>query len=371
MPLKVLAISSYTGSRVSVRPEGEMLIELARLGVDVTVMTQGDAEYVSRFREAGVGVIDFHPRRKLAWSAIRRIRAELKAGGYDIVYCFNGKAIANTAWAALGLAVRFVTYRGQTGNISRFDPTCYLTHLHPRVDGIICVANAVRDDVLRESRLGPGRIVTIYKGHDPAWYADVRPADLATVGIPRGERTIVCVANARPRKGLPVMVDAFHRLDAHGWHLLLIGSGIDGDAGLRARIENGAAAGRIHIAGFRNDVLDLVAACDISVMPTIKREGLPKTVIESMALSLPVVVTDSGGSPELVVEGETGYVVPAGDAAALASALGRLVADEDLRQRMGRAGRSYLFDHFTTGQTAAQMLAYFSRLMRRGEPSGG
>ncbi len=362
MTLKVLAISAYTGSWVSVRPEGEMLIGLSKAGADVTVMTQGDAGYVPRFRDNGIRVIDFHPRRKLAWSAIRRIRAELLAGGHDVVYCFNGKAIANTVWAAIGLPVRVVTYRGQTGNISRWDPSCYLTHLHPRVDAIICVANAVREDVMRESRLGPGRIVTIYKGHDPAWYEGIRPADLAGVGIPAGARVVVCVANARPRKGVPVMIDAFHRTRTPDWHLLLVGSGIEGDRDLAARIAAGPAAGRIHIAGFRDDVLNLVAACDISVLPTIKREGLPKTVIEAMALELPVIVTDCGGSRELVVEGETGLVVPAADVGALARAMERLIADEALRTSMGRAGRAHLFRHFTSEQAGALTFAFLRSL---------
>lgn len=368
MTLKVLAISSYTDTWNSVRPEAEMLIALAQAGASVTLMTQGDAEYASRFMEAGVKLIDYHPKRKFSWAAITRIRRELKAGGYDALYCFNNLAIANSVWAALGLPVKLITYRGQTGNISRWDPSCYLTHLHPRVDAIICVAEAVRTDLLAQSRLGPQRIVTIYKGHEPQWYADVTPADLTHLGLPAGAPVVICVANARPRKGVPVLLEAFHNLAKNdlaenNWQLLLVGGGMDSPE-FQALIKSGAAAARIHAVGFRRDVLKLVAASHIGVLPTIKREGLPKTVIEAMALGLPVVVTDSGGSRELVVEGQTGYVVPAGDADALAAALAKLMGNQEQRQAMGQAGREHLFSHFTSRQAGEQTYRFLLALCR-------
>lgn len=335
-----------------------MLVALAAAGAEVTVMTEGDSGYVGRIREAGLGVIDFHPLRKFSWSAIRRIRAELKSGAFDVVYCFNNMAIASTVWAAIGLPVKMVTYRGQTGNISRWDPSCYLTHLHPRVDGIICVSNAVRDDLLQQSSLGRGRIVTVYKGHEPEWYADVAPADLTAFGIPADAPVIICAVNARPRKGVPVLIEAFHRIPANPWHLLLVGVDMDSPE-YRALIAAGPAADRIHGYGYRTDVLSLVAASRIGVLPTLKGEGLPKTVIEAMALGLPVVVTDSGGNRELVVEGETGFVVPPGDAGALAGALAALMADDARCRRMGASARDYLFRHFRSALSGSQTLDFF------------
>ena len=200
--MKILIISSYKDTWNSVRPEAEIFIGLVKLGVDVTLMTQGDAEYVPRFEENGVKIIDFHPSKKLQWSSIKRIRAELKRGDFDLCYMFNNKAIANGLFASIGLPIKMISYRGQTGNISKYDPTCYLTHLNPRLDGISCVANAVRDDLRAQSSLPKICITTIYKGHSLDWYKDV-PVDLAQFGIPDGAFTVVCVANDRPRKGVP------------------------------------------------------------------------------------------------------------------------------------------------------------------------
>ena len=228
--MKLLIISSYKDTWNSVRPEAEIFIGLAKLGVDVTLMTEGDAEYVPRFKENGVKIIDFHPRKKFQWSAIKRIRAELKHGQYDALYMFNNKAITNGLFAAIGLPVKTISYRGQTGNIYWYDPTSYLTHLHPRLDAIICVANAVRDDLYKHSRLPKNRITTVYKGHSLDWYQD-QPADLSEFGIPEGAFVVGCVANDRPRKGLPVLLQASHILPKDKEiYFLLVGSGMDSDA---------------------------------------------------------------------------------------------------------------------------------------------
>src|SRR5262245_48149954 len=108
--MRVLFISSHRDSLTSVRPEAELFIGLARAGVAVTVMTQADSVYAQRMRQAGIAVKDFEPRAKLDPGAVRRIRAELKADGYDVVQMFNNKAIANGLLAALGLPVKAVTY---------------------------------------------------------------------------------------------------------------------------------------------------------------------------------------------------------------------------------------------------------------------
>lgn len=362
MPLKLLIISSYKDTWNSVRPEAEMFIGMAQLGVDVTLMTQGDAEYVPRFREQGVKIIEYHPRKKFQWSAIRRIRHALRAGEYDAAYMFNNKAITNGLFAAIGLPVKMVSYRGQTGNIYRHDPTSYLTHLHPRLNGIICVANAVRDD-LRERVFCPQEnVVTVYKGHDLNWYQDA-PADLAQFGIPNDAFVVGCVANDRPRKGLPVLLEATRELPADSnIHVLLVGGGMDAPH-IAQLIAHSPMKDRIHVAGFRKDAPALIAACDVSVLPSLKREGLPKTVIEAMAYGVAPIVSDTGGSAELVADGESGMVVQPGDAEGIAAAIHRLWQDPQACKAMGSRARERIAAQFNTQQSAVQTTLYFERLV--------
>ena len=362
MSLKLLVISDYTDTLNSVRPEAEMLIGMVGLGVDLTLMTQANAEYVPRFLDQGVKIIDFHPRKKLEWLAIRRIRAELIQGTYDAVYLFNNKAITNTLFAAIGLPIKTVSYRGQTGNIYRYDPSAYLTHLHPRLNGILCVANAVRDDLYKHSFLPKHRIQTVYKGHDLNWYQNAA-ADLTQFGIPKGSFVIGCVANNRPRKGVPMLLAATrHMTKNNNIHLLLVGSGMDSTE-IQLQIQSSPMASRIHIAGFRRDAPEIIAACNVAVLPSIKREGLPKTVIEAMVHGVPTVVTDTGGSAELVLDTETGFVVRPKDSEQLSGALLKLSQNKTLCEEMGRKAKQRIHEKFHTAQSAFQTKQYLERLI--------
>jgi glycosyltransferase involved in cell wall biosynthesis len=359
MSLKILIISSYTDTWNSVRPEAEIFIGMAKLGADVTLMTEGDAEYVPRFKENGVKIIDFHPKKKFQWSAIKRIRAELKRGQYDAVYMFNNKAITNGLFASIGLPVKTVSYRGQTGNIYWYDPTSYLTHLHPRLNAIICVAKAVRNDLYKHSRLPKDHIVTVYKGHSLDWYQD-QPADLSEFNIPADAFVVGCIANDRPRKGLPTLLQASQRLPKDSnIHFLLVGNGMDSEH-IASLIQASPMRERIHVAGHRKDAPALIAACSASVLPSIKREGLPKTVIEAMAYGIAPIVSNTGGSAELIEDGLSGIEVQPGDVDAIATAIETLWRDPELCERMGRAARERIAQNFSTEQSAKDTLQFLN-----------
>ncbi|WP_341502690.1 glycosyltransferase family 4 protein [Gallaecimonas sp. GXIMD4217] len=352
--MKVLVVSSYKDTWNSVRPEAEMLIGLADHGVELEVMTQGDADYVSRFREAGVKAHPYHPTKKFSLEAISRIRRVLREGRFDAVYSFNNKAIANVNLAALGLPVKVLTYRGQTGNISKWDPSCYLTHLSPRVDRIVCVSKATRDDLQQHVWGNRNKVCAVYKGHDLAWYQE-QQADLGQFGIPEGAFVVGSVANARPRKGLPVLMAATHDLPKDSdIHLLLVGGGMDTPE-VKALIDASPMKDRIHLAGFRKDAPAIIAACDVSVLASTKREGLPKTVIEAMVYGVAPIVSNTGGSAELIEDGVSGIEVQPGDAAAIAAGIQRLYQDRELCERMGQAARGRIDSHFNVRQSSAEL----------------
>jgi glycosyltransferase involved in cell wall biosynthesis len=237
-----------------------------------------------------------------------------------------------------------------------------LTHLHPRLDAIICVANAVRDDLHSQSRLPKENIVTVYKGHSLDWYQD-QPADLSEFGIPSDGFVVGCVANDRPRKGLPVLLEASKLLPQDkDIYFLLVGNGMDSDH-IQALIQESPMAERIKVAGHRKDAPALIAACDVSVLPSIKREGLPKTVIEAMAYGTAVIVSATGGSAELIVDGESGIRVEPGDANAIASGITTLEEDRELCARMGEAGKNRILTHFSTEKSALDTLEFLNKLV--------
>lgn len=347
------------------RPMTATIIGLRKKGVEVSVMCPASAPRFETLRASGIPMIDFAPQRSLDFSAIRMIRAELQRERYDILHVFGNRAITNAILAARTQPVRLITYRGIVGNLSFLDPIAWLRYLNPRIDRIVCVAEAVRRFFLEMRpallRVPPERLVTIYKGHDLSWYRD-EPADLRQFEIPPDAFVIGCVANIRPRKGIEVLVDAVGLLATEpNVHLLLVGN-MESET-LRERIEASPARMRIHLAGYRADAPALMAACDVFVLPSLKREGLPRAVIESMAYRTPPIVTNCGGSPELVEDGVSGLVVPPGDARAIAEAVRQLRADPEGRKKMGEAARERIRQRFNIAETIRQTLALYQSLL--------
>jgi|CXWL01.1.fsa_nt_gi glycosyltransferase involved in cell wall biosynthesis len=362
MTLKVLFITNYDKPGIhNIRPEAEMIIGLKRRGVDVEVMTPRRCPWGERLVAAGIPVHDFVPRRKFSLEAVRFIRRVLREGRHDIVHLFNNKAIVNGILASIGLPVKVVTYRGQTGNISRWDPVCYFTHLSPKVDRIICVAEAVRESLLNVV-YDPRKLVTIYKGHELEWYSDTRPADLTELGVPPGAFTLCCVANNRPRKGADVLIAAAGLLPPGlPVHILFIGLGMDQEP-IRSLAAASPLSRNLHLFGHRESVLGIVAACQAAVLPATKREGLPKTVIEAMVHGVTPIVTTTGGSAELVEDGVSGLVVPPGNARALADAILRLYGNPEENRRMGARARERIGERFRLETAVTQHLQVYQDL---------
>lgn len=359
--MKILFIGDYDMAEHNIRPEAEMIIGLRRRGHDIEVMTKAACAYAAKMRAHGIVVHDFTPEKKISWRAIRVIRETLMAGRHDVVHLFNNRAIVNGIIAAWRLPVRVVNYRGQSGNVSRLNPSCYLSHLSPRVDRIVCVADAVRRS-LAAAGVPERKLVTIYKGHDPAWYADIGPTDLSKLGIPEDAFVICCVSTNRPRKGVPSLLAAVKLLPADlPWHLLLIGGGMDSDE-IRRLLPAGEPGDRYHLFGHVDDVLPIVASCQATVLPALRREGLPKTVIESMALGVPAIATRTGGSPELIVDGESGVLVTPGDAHGIAAAIASLAADPARARRIGANGRRRIAEHFNLQDSIAAHEALYREL---------
>ena len=360
--LRALVVSDF-GHFLSARPEAEIFLGLHRAGVAVDAMTGAGSEYARRFREAGMRVVDFLAPPGIRRSAVRRIREELVRGNHQVLFLLNNDAIRNGVWAAVGLSVKVVAYRGVVGNVHPWDPTAWLKILHPRIDRVVCNAEAVAASVRRSLVLRRGRVLAIPRGHDLAWYEGVRPAGRAGLGVPEGAFAVAAIANARKVKGLRYLLEATY-LVRRPIHLVLIGRDLDPPA-FRRLVEESPMRERIHVLGYRDDPLPVTAACDALVLPSLS-EGHPKAVIEAMCLGRPVVITDIPGPREIVVGGEDGRVVPPRDPAALAAALDGLAADPDGARRMGESARERIRTSFRHEDTVRAYRALVEELA--GEP---
>jgi len=341
--MKILIISNYKDAINSVRPEGELFIGLQRLGFQLTIMTQADAPFIANFKKAGIEIIDFHPTKKISLSAIRFIRKKLKIGNYDILHSFNSKAISNGNFAAIGIPVKVLVYRGVIGGSAWYAPNSYLKHLHPRVDGITAVSKAVQKYLQQQCFWNPQKVTQFYKGQNLAWYEGVRPADLKEFGIPKNEFVVACIANNRTWKGIRYLIQSAQYLPPNlPIHFLLIGRKMDTQENLTL-IANSPYSTHFHLAGYRSDVLELLAASNAYIQPSNKnREGLGKAILEAMSLGTPPIVTDSGGPPEFVAHGISGLIVPTKNPKAIAQSIIQLFDNVPFRNKIGKAAKQVI-----------------------------
>lgn len=345
-------------------------MELARnFGYRITLMTHREgASYLDELEAAGVRIIDWHPTRKFSNAERDRLREELHTGGYDLLHLFNNRAVATGVRAAQGWPGKVITYRGYTGNVHWWDPTAYLQHLHPRVDLITCVSPAVKEDLDAQLFFDSRKTVVVPKGHDPAWYERVKPADLhAEFNIPADRIVLVVVANARRMKGMDYLGTAIRRLPAElPLHLMFVGRGLETND-LLADLADSPYHDEedFTFTGWRSDALELVAAADISLLPSIKGEGLSKVLLESFFLARPTILTDIAGNRGLAINGETARVIPPRNEYAMVDAIVELVEDEALRRRLGPAGQAYITQHFHCEQSARKLDAAYRRVLGR------
>jgi glycosyltransferase involved in cell wall biosynthesis len=123
-------------------------------------------------------------------------------------------------------------------------------------------------------------------------------------------------------------------------------------------------AERVYFPGYRAQLLSVYAALDLFVL-TSRREGLPNSVLEAMAMGLPVVTTDVAGTKELVLHEQTGFVLPQGDVAGLAQAMTTLAGNAQRRQAMGLAGRERVEQEFSFTGRLQRIEALYGKIVGR------
>ena len=201
------------------------------------------------------------------------------------------------------------------------------------------------------------RPVAILNGRDPAVFhpdAGARAALRAAFGVPDDRVVITVVSRLVRHKGYPELLAAMADVPAELW---VVGERLDSDHGedMEPHFAASGLGDRVRRLGYRRDVAAILAASDIFVLPS-HFEGLPMSVIEAMLSGLPVVATDIRGPREQIVEGETGFLVPAGGVAPLADALRRLAEDRSLRAQFGRAGLARALDIFREDVVTARTM---------------
>src|SRR5581483_5128138 len=183
--------------------------------------------------------------------------------------------------------------------------------------------------------------------------------------LPAGRPLVAVIANLWPVKGHRTLLEAIRRVHAHRpeARFALVGDGPERPF-LERRIADLHLEGVVELLGTRYDVPAILSRADAACLSS-QAEGLPNAIMEAMAASLPVVATDVGGTPELVLPGETGFLAPSGDPVQLADALVAVLADPQAARQMGARGRRLVASAYSLDRLAAAHGAMYRAVLAR------
>jgi glycosyltransferase involved in cell wall biosynthesis len=280
----------------------------------------------------------------------------------DILHASSSKAgvLGRLAGALAGVPIRvftvhgwaFAAYPGLVGRLYRWADRL----VRPLTTVTVCVSERERKLGVRAGTCDPARTVVIPNAVDVAGAPRVEPGH-------RERPLIVAVGRLKAPKDFLTLVRALGKLEPGSFDAVIVGEGPDRPR-LEDEIRRLGLKDRVRLAGERHDIPELLAAADIFALSS-SSEGMPVSVLEAMAAGLPVVASRVGGVPEQVVERETGVLVAPGDPEDLAQGLARLVAEGELRRRLGAAGRARAEQSFDLEPFRRAHLALYSRELTR------
>ncbi len=228
---------------------------------------------------------------------------------------------------------------------------------------VITITDFTRRYLLEHYHLPPARVTTLYQGVDlrrfratPALREEAR----RRYPVPPGDGPVLAVVGSfEPRKGQTILLDALSSLPEA--RALLVGDGPDKPR-LQEHISRLGLADRAALFPFTTRPELIYARADLTVLPSLYKEGLPNVLLESMAMGVPVIASRLGGVPEIVRPGETGVLVPRGDAAALAEAIRRLWEDRRTYERVRRQAQHLMATHFNRRAQFGKFLTFLGDL---------
>jgi glycosyltransferase involved in cell wall biosynthesis len=326
----------------------------------VELVVPGRGPFSERAESEGfpVHVLDLNRTYRVGAAA----RLAQLAGRFDLLHTHT-LAAANVLSRIAGRAVRVpVLAHLHIENHFRRPTEPVLRRLDRSTARLCARLVAVSEDTRRAyERQGypRGRIEVVYNGVEPSETRS-NGSLRAELGLADSVPLIGEVGRLCDVKGQRELIAALASLPDAA--LVLVGKDLEEGGAYQARLEREAerlgVRDRVVFAGYRDDARVLVRELDVLALPSWT-EGLPLVVLEAMAERRPVVATPVGGTPELVADGETGILVPPREPAALAEALGRLLADTELRRRMGEAGERRVRERFTAEAMTTRMLELY------------
>jgi glycosyltransferase involved in cell wall biosynthesis len=335
---------------------------LRALGHRTVLVAHAEGQLRQRAAE-GLDLVPLAPRTEMDLTAAWRLSRVIKQLRPDIVHAHDPHGVAMAALALSMstqvakpplVAARRVDFHLRGNALSRWK--------YRQVDCFLCSSDAIRDMLVGDG-VPRAAAATVYEGIDIERVDAAPPANLhGEFWLPHHAPLVGNVAALVAHKGHKHLIEAARLVLPHvpDARFVIAGEG-ELRPSLERQIKEHNLEKHVFLAGFRPDVLSLHKAFDIFVMSSVT-EGLGTSLLDAMAAGKPIVATRTGGIPEVVVDGETGILVPPRNHAAMADALVRLLQDEELAKRMGEAGRRRACTKFSAERMVQETLNVYLQL---------
>ncbi len=299
------------------------------------------------------------------WRNAAHLAALIEREGVDLVHARSRAPAWSARSAARRAGVPFVTtFHGAYG--ARSAAKRAWNRVMVRGDRVIAVSDFIAAHIGETYRCSPERIRVVYRGIDAAAFdpAAVPPREKAALraawGVPEQARVLLLPGRLTRLKGHAVLIDAMRLLDDLKLVAVFAGSDRDRDA-YRRELETQARGLPVRFAGHTDDMAAAYAASDVAVSASVHPESFGRVLAEAGAMGLPVVASDHGGAKEIVLEGETGWLVPPGDPAALAEGIRNALAAAG--PGLAECARAHVLARFTLASMCAGTLAVYGELL--------
>lgn len=333
-----------------------------------------DNHLIQLMRENGVQVIDFPVGRYYTPGALLklvRLARLIRSHGVGIVQTFHFKSDTYGVLAARLAGVRHVvSSRRDLGDLKTGWHIFLNRRLNRLIGSFIVVADAVGRVLEEKERVPREKSTTIYNGVDivrfhPPTESEVKNAR-EKMGIGPEDFVVGTVAWFRPEKNHRMLLEALGSLREiiPSMRLLWVGRVRPLAESLREEARLRGLAGRVIFAGAQEDVRECLQCCDVAALVPLKNEGFSNAVLEKMAMGLPVIVTDTGGNAEAILDGHNGFVIPPAGMSELADRLVELFRNTKLRRAMGSRSRERVESTFTLEAMVCRHEKYYETIAK-------